>query len=559
MIRLFLTRIFQRSPFLRFLVLPALFAVFAVTLTGINLIARNRPVLESLSPAIAEPGEVIVIQGKHFGNEKGDNWIEIAGNRISGTAYIKWTNTTIMALLPEAVDDGLVYVVNRAGKSNPLIFANRNNIPVAARVNTDIGLPFISSFDKVTAETGKRIIITGKNFGITRNKSTVLFSWQIDSAIPVAAVSRTSQLSIACSEHDFDFEFWSDQELRVRVPDGATSGNVYVQTERGMSNPMGIQIINQPGTKKYENKHTFVLSLQVDITGISASEGNMLFLRIPVPEITATQRGVEVTASSPKPYMDNYRGTILHQLENIKSGRNEKISHSFLLTNYAIKTTVNPALVKLYSDTDSPLYLVYTTADRIVPADNPAIVRKAAEITGKEKNPYLKAKLIYAWLIANIQPAERSKADRTAIDALSAQSGDAYDMAILYSALTRAAGIPSIPVAGVFVDKEQTTRPHWWAEIYIENFGWIPADPGLAASESAETHADDKNENTFGNLDVYHIAFSRGWTDAKSVTAKSRIVYKPRSFAFQPIWEESGGNIKGYTSFWAEPKVTGVY
>jgi len=551
MIKLFLTRIFQRSPFLRFLVLPVLFAFFAVILAGFALIARNRPVLESLSPAIAEPGEVIVIQGKHFGNERLDNWIEIAGNRISGTAYLKWTNTTIMALLPEAVDDGLVYVVNRAGKSNPLIFANRNNIPVAARVNTDIGLPVISSFDTVTAETGKRIVITGKNFGITRNKSTVLFSWQIDSAIPVAAVSRTSQLSIACSEHDFDYEFWSDQELRVRVPDGATSGNVYVQTERGMSNPMAIQIVNQPGTKKYVDRHTFVLSLQVDITGVSASEGNMLFLRVPVPEVTATQRGVEVTASSPKPYMENYRGTILHQLENIKSGRNEKISHSFLLTNYALKTAVNPALVKPYSDTDSPLYLMYTAADRIVPADNSVIAVKAAEITGKEKNPWLKARLIYNWILANIQFSVRTNPDRTVLEALSARTGDDYDRAILFSALTRAAGVPSIPVAGVLVDKEQTTRPHWWAEIYIENFGWIPVDPALVSDET--------DANAFGNLDVYHIAFSRGWTDAKPVTAKSRIVYKSHSFAFQPIWEESGGNIKSYTSFWAEPKVTGVY
>ena len=63
----------------------------------------------------------------------------------------------------------------------------------------------------------------------------------------------------------------------------------------------------------------------------------------------------------------------------------------------------------------------------------------------------------------------------------------------------------------------------------------------------------------FGNLDANHIAFSRGWTDQKPMAPKSRVVYKPRSFAFQPVWEESGGNIKGYTSFWDDPKVTGVY
>jgi hypothetical protein len=555
MIRTFLLRFLQRSPAIRFLMVPVIFLLFTLLISGVTALINKKPVLESISPSIGESGEILVLQGKHFGDERGDNWIEIGGNRLSGTSFVQWTDTTVMTLLSPTVEDGLVYVVNRYGKSNPLIFANKKNIPVAARVDSELGLPEILSADTVKTEIGRRLVIYGKNFGLTKNESTVLFSWRIDPAIPALDINRTNELQVACSEHDFDYEFWSDIELRVRVPDGAASGNMYVKTDRGVSNPLSIQIVNQPGTKKYVNRHTYALSLQADITGVTASDGNMLFLRIPVPETTASQRDVEVTESTPKPYMDDYRGMILHQIENLKTGRNEKIAHSFLLTNYGVTTAVNPALVKPYADAKSPLYLMYTAADKIVPSDSGDIVLQSAAITGKETNPYLKAKLIYAWITSSIRLTAVENPDRPVADALREKSGDAYDMALLFCALARAAGIPSVPVAGIIVDGADKSRLHWWAEFYIESFGWVPIDPGLESEMKDGIPASAH----FGNIDAAHIAFSRDYVDEKPMSAKSRIVYRPRSFAFQPIWEESSGNIKSYTSFWGEPKATGVY
>jgi len=511
-----------------------------------------------MSPSIAGSGEVLLIKGRHFGNVQGDNWIEIGGDRLSGNSYIKWTDTTIMATLPAAVADGLVFVCNRNGKSNPQVFANRDNIPVAARTNSDIGLPVIDSFNTATISTGQLLTILGKNFGITRGDSEVRFSWLTATAntltpsIPLTTVQTSDTSSIACTDHDFCYELWSDNELHVRIPDGATSGIVFVKTERGTSNQMNITITDPSGVKRYDNKRTYSLSLEVDITNVFASDGNMLFLRIPVPQETATQHGVKITASSPAPYMENYKGTILHQIENLKTARSEKVSHSFLLTVYGINSTVNPNLVQPWQDTQSPLYLMYTAADHIIPSDNKDVIATSALIVGNETNPYKKSVLIYSWITKNIEYRKTETPDRTITQILSTKNGDAYDLAILYTSLSRAAGIPSIPVAGILVDAKQTSRIHWWAEFYLENFGWLPVDPGLALETG--------NANSyFGKQDADHIAFSRGWTDQKPMTPKSRIVYKPHSFAFQPVWEESGGNIKSYTSFWVEPKVTGVY
>jgi len=558
MIRDFLVRLLQRSDILRILGIPVLFIMFFFAVSGVVQLAHQKPVIVSMSPSIAGPGEVLLIKGRHFGSVQGDNWIEIGGDRLSGNSYIKWTDTTIMATLPAAVADGLVFVCNRNGKSNPQVFANRDNIPVAARTNNDVGLPVIDSFNAASVSTGQLLTILGKNFGITRGNSEVRFSWLTTTAntltpsIPLTTGQTSDTSTIACSDHDFCYELWSDNELHVRIPDGATSGIVFVKTERGTSNQMSITITDPSGVKHYDNRRTYSLSLEVDITNVLASDGNMLFLRIPVPQETATQHGVKITASSPPPYMENYRGTILHQIENLKTARSEKVTHSFLLTAYSVSSTVNQNLVQSWQDTQSPLYLMYTAPDRIIPSDSKDVITASALIVGKETNPYKKSMLIYSWIAKNIEYRKTETPDRTITQILSTKNGDALDLAILYTSLSRAAGIPAIPVAGILVDAKQSSRIHWWAEFYLENFGWLPVDPGLAL-ETGNTEA------YFGQQGADHIAFSRGWTDQKPMTPKSRIVYKPHSFAFQPVWEESGGNIKSYTSFWAEPKVTGVY
>ena len=559
MIRQFIQRILRKSDIARLLAIVSLFLVLSAVIGGVTSLFNRKPSLDTVEPSIGAPGDIVVMRGKHFGETKEDNWIEISGNRVSGNEVINWTDTLIMMRLPEILDDGLVYVVNRHGRSNPQIFVNRDNLPVAARGNAEVGAPVIESLDAKAAEIGKRLTIKGKNFGITRNASEVLFTWQIDAAIPQATSARMDQTMVPCSPLDFDYESWGDQEIRVRVPDGASSGAVYVRTERGTSGPAALEIINSPGTKKYSDPRTYTVTVEMDVSGVNASEGNMLFVRVPLPVTTAAQKNVSVTQSADKPYVDDYHGAILHQIENLKTGRNEVISHSIILTNHSVTTAVNPALVKQYSDTQSPLYAVYTANDPLVPSDDASVRNRAATIVGQERNPYKKANLIYAWLVENFREGNVPKPERDAVEALKAGSGDAWDMAILFAALCRAAGVPAVPNAGVLVDAQRNSRVHWWAEFYVESFGWIPVDPALGAGFPQKTRGDEAKAWYFGNLDADHIAFSRGWSEQKPMTPKGRIVFKPRFYSFQPIWEESGGNIKSYASFWGDPKVTGVY
>ena len=144
---------------------------------------------------------------------------------------------------------------------------------------------------------------------------------------------------------------------------------------------------------------------------------------------------------------------------------------------------------------------------------------------------------------------------------LTSLQGDCYDFAIIYCALARAAGIPAIPISGILADSQKGSRTHWWCEIYFENFGWFPVDP--SAGSGIEFDFFQKQEDPrafyFGNMDSQHIAFSRGWNEIKPTIINNKTVYRPKAYALQSIWEESTAGTTGYSSFWSDPVVLGIY
>ena len=155
------------------------------------------------------------------------------------------------------------------------------------------------------------------------------------------------------------------------------------------------------------------------------------------------------------------------------------------------------------------------------------------------------------------------KNDSDPLDLIKKGSGDAFDFAVIYTALLRAADIPAYTDGGVLVNQDLTTQSHWWCEFYIDKVGWIPADPALGAGYDykkwPESDGVDEKAYYFGNMDSHHILFSRGWSQLKPFSADSKIVQQPRSFALQSIWEEANKDTAKYSSYWSVPVVKGVY
>ena len=131
------------------------------------------------------------------------------------------------------------------------------------------------------------------------------------------------------------------------------------------------------------------------------------------------------------------------------------------------------------------------------------ITEKGAEIVKKEKNPYRKAEAIYKWVTGNVAWKRDIPDNRTAGETLAALNGDSQDLAVLFCALARAQGIPSIPVAGLLVDSTRNSAVHWWAEFYVEGFGWVPVDLAIPAG-GATAGEGGKTESVITSYSIHY-------------------------------------------------------
>lgn len=561
------TNIIARSPIARAVLLAALLGgVFLCTLF-VRHTSHKKPLITAITPPIGSPGDVIVISGNNFGSQRDTSFVEIAGSRITASGYLSWSNTHIHIALPSNVQDGLVIVETDAGTSEPHFFANKEDIPVVVQTDVRTVRPIISSIYPSEAHIGDSITIKGSNFGNSRGASRVFFSTE----------RSGESLFLCANDVFFDYEYWSDTEIRVRVPDGACSGPLFVETSKGKSTEQEVSLGFSCGKKTYTEQKKYSVQVSTDIQNRAVEENNFVTLYIPRPPVYAAQPAADLAEVSPEPLIKNDpRNVIQHiALEHAKDTANSSrvhVNQQFMVSVLAEQTHIEPANVKPYSQTTTPLYSMYTAADAFVPSAAAKIVTLAQDIAGGVKNPYEKALRIYNYLIDNFKTLGSVRTGSTTVlEALEQKSLDAYDITILFVALCRAQGIPALPISGVLVETNRSTQNHWWAHIYFEQYGWFPVDIALGAglfpqlfaatprAQDGTVQRDVARNFYFGNLDADRIAFSAGVTTIKPALTQGNTVFKTRTYALQSVWEESTGKKAQYSAFWNNPVVTTVY
>jgi transglutaminase-like putative cysteine protease len=518
---------------------------------------EKAPVIESISPRIGVLGEVLTIRGENFGAERRESYVSIAGTAPTNSSYLDWRDDHITLRVPEFGDSGLVYVHTGRKKSNGALFSNADAIPKPVRGPETNFAPRIISVEPPSGAVGSLISITGSGFGSSRERGGVFFSWAAESA-PGAPAEPGGPESVEVSEAEFGYELWSEREIRVRVPDGAVSGNLEVRTLRGAARPVFFEVSGKPGTKTFRDKRSYAISYSVDIQVREAANPNALYLWIPRPADSPAQRKIEPLSRNYEPFVENHRGTSLFQLNNLSPQSAAHISLSYLAEVYALETSVRVQSIK--DGGDSPVKSVYTQPSPLVPSEEPRIKTQAAALADRERNPYIKARRIYEWLTSEggIQTAPFAGG---ALEALEEKQGDSYTAALLFCALARAAGVPAIPAAGVLVDRNRQVIRHYWAEFWVDGFGWIPLDPALGAGAAPDSFnlRPDAAAYYFGNLDNQRITFSRGEQALSQMDPRGRAAARPRSYALQNLWEEAVGGLESYSSLWGDVTITGVY
>lgn len=558
----------RKYPVVRVLSVVFIISLILGAIYLIGFRTKLVPEITSVVPPVGSPGDLVVINGENFGSVRDMSYVEIAGSKLTASSYISWSNNCIKIVLPANVQDGLLVVGTKEMRSKPALFANEVEIPVPVPAVQQVTKPVITMLSSDKLSVGELLVISGNNFGDSKNQSKVLFTMDCNNKISEADYKNVALLTenmIPASEDDFDYVSWSNTEISVRVPDGASSGLVIVDTGREKSDPMEFVVNTEAGRKEYLNKKIYLVEYTADIADVVTNDISTITLRCPVPFSSPAQPQVEITDVVPEPILVNYQNNLIHQITRSRNNTPKSVfKQNFVLPVFEVRANVNVTKIGNYKNTEKNLLSGALKADTLIPCDDKSVKELCEKIIGKEKNPWSKAKFIYDYMCENFSVLSKvRKGDSDPLDLIKKGNGDAYDFAVICTALLRAAEIPAYTDSGILVNQDLQTQTHWWCEFYIDKVGWIPCDPALGAGLEYKQWTDsdvvDAKNFYFGNMDSHHIMFSRGWSQLKPFSADSKIVQQPRSFALQSIWEEANKDTAKYSSYWSVPVVKGVY
>ena len=211
---------------------------------------------------------------------------------------------------------------------------------------------------------------------------------------------------------------------------------------------------------------------------------------IPLPTNWDSQNNVVLLQTYPSGAQaeDIQQGNrVLHwDLGPLSAGSSRTVMMQLTFTAYNIQYYIDPSKVGAYNKT-SPDYLQYTKTENYIEAAYPPIVQKAKQLVGNETNPYLQARILYNWVMQYMRYQVRGPNDSWGAKfAFDNGHGECTEYSALFAALARAVGIPARLVLGLYWSKTgvypwgSDRGIHAWAEFFLPNYGWIPADATLA-------------------------------------------------------------------------------
>lgn len=150
------------------------------------------PNIDALSPAVQIVGGNITVEGTSFGDSPDENCkVEIGGIEAG---VVSWSDTAIEITIPAGVTQSDLTVTTSVGTTNGVEFTPKPNI---------------AGIYPARAYSGKKITLTGTSFGDEPADSKVTFGGSVE-ASPEDILS------------------WGENEIALKVPAGAESGDVTV-------------------------------------------------------------------------------------------------------------------------------------------------------------------------------------------------------------------------------------------------------------------------------------------------------------------------------------------
>ena len=197
------------------------------------------PTISSVSPESGKPGDIITINGNHFGSDKSK--VKVQFDMADATNILSVTDTKIEVAVPagllKPIVDIAVHVENSASNKKPFSFIN----PKA---------PFIDSISPELGKQGDTIMIIGNYFGSDKTNTKIKFN--LTDATNIVSVSNT--------------------KIEVEVPAGIVAPivEITVQVANFVSNRKSFSYLKPPSLAKLTS--TCFYGSTVEITGVNFSQ-----------------------------------------------------------------------------------------------------------------------------------------------------------------------------------------------------------------------------------------------------------------------------------------------
>lgn len=146
---------------------------------------------------------------------------------------------------------------------------------------------------------------------------------------------------------------------------------------------------------------------------------------------------------------------------------------------------------------------IFTEPSEYIESDDPELISKAKQVTENATTDYKKAEAIFEYVNINMSYDESSAyANKGALSALKNMKGVCEEFTTLFVAMCRAVDIPSRAIEGYQIEDVvsgdavsgdvvvgQKLLNHVWAEIYLDEFGWVPVEPTIIYKVNGERKA----------------------------------------------------------------------